>query len=375
MSPDAVRTGTIAKGKGWLVNAEASSCMSEDIPDHVGEHLPGIEHVVDLSLEPIDAPSAGQTAIWKVARTIAKASRGVIEDPQEDAVELPSGVKRYTPIKHEADKRVSVVTMSWWFEHGRLLDVRALTAFVDTLERALPEAMPRRYGQYEPPKHEYARTRRDHFIKFLAANLGDTIVWYPNRPVLHLFISISRHPGWITFGGRQTYRCSSIALEIDATALEQPGWEEGLRRAWRNISRELCPFFGDVRPLHGHIARGRSFGRDGQTEVHPVRSWFWRGVPPRWGHAAVIGEPYLSLWTELRDRATAVQDGDLAFISTPDWRDTTQDAADQISAVPARFAIPPGQQIRTIADFAGRDASDESLYAYPAVFPFAQQPT
>jgi hypothetical protein len=49
--------------------------------------------------------------------------------------------------------------------------------------------------------------------------------------------------------------------------------------------------------------------------------------------------------------------------------------ADQISAVPARFAIPPGQQIRTIADFAGRDASDESLYAYPAVFPFAQQPT
>jgi hypothetical protein len=373
--PDAAHTGTVARGKGWLVNAAAGSCLSEDIPDLVGGQLPGIEHVVDLSLEPIDAPHAGKTAIWKVARTIAKSSRGVIEDPQEDVVELPSGVKRFTPIKHEADKRVSVVRMSWWFDHGRLFDKGAITAFLDTLERFLPEAMPRRYGLYEPPQHEYSRTRRDHFIQFLVANLTDTTVWYAHRPVLHVFKNITRDPGWIMFGERQTYRCNCIALEIDATAVDQPGWEEGLRRAWRNISRELCPFFGDVRTLHGHIARGRSFWSDGQTEVHPVRSWFWRGVPPRLGHAAVIGEPYLSLWTELRERATPVQDGGLAFISTPDWCDTTQDAADQISGVPERFAIRAGQQMRTLADLAGGGASDESFDAYPAVFPFARQPT
>lgn len=80
------------------------------------------------------------------------------------------------------------------------------------------------------------------------------------------------------------------------------------------------------------------------------------------------------LWTELRERATPVQDG-LAFISTLDWRDTTQDAADQVGGVPERLAMRTAQQMQTVADLIDAGAADESFEPYPALFPFARQPT
>jgi hypothetical protein len=42
----------------------------------------GVRYVVDLSLEPVNAPQAGFDAARKVARAIAKTATGIIEDPQ-----------------------------------------------------------------------------------------------------------------------------------------------------------------------------------------------------------------------------------------------------------------------------------------------------
>ena len=364
--PDIAETVTIAKGKDWLVNAGVVACLAEDIPDDVVGHLPGIAHQVDLSLEPIDAPAAGKAAIWMAARAIAKAAHGVIEDPQTDQVELPSGVKRIVPIKHAPNERVSVLTMSWWFDHDRFSDRRSILSLVDALERWLPEAMPRRYGLYEPPQYELAKTGRDHLVEFLVANLTDTIVWYAHRPVFYVFNSISRNPGWIMHGGKQTYRCNRISIDIDAAVLEQPGWQPGLERAWRELSRLLHPFFGDVRTLRGHIARGRSFAFDSETESHPVKGWWWHGVPLRLGHAAVISEPYWKEWPELHGRTTPDENG-LAFVSTEDWR-SDADAADSVGGVPERLAI--GFMPRTRGSAAGGGEWVEWFEDYPAIFPF-----
>ena len=352
-----------AAGRGWQVMVDTSACLAEDVPDAVGEQLPGIQHLVEIGLEPIHAPKAGLTAAWKIARAIAASAHGVIEDPQEDALELPSKVKRFAPVRHDAKERVALLELSWWFDHERLFEPGAVERFLDVLQRVLPEAMPRRYGRHEPPAHQLAATGRDHFVELLTAHLDETVVWYAHRPVLGVSKAIAHPPGWITFAGKPTFRCNRIAITVEATALEQPGWQVALQRAWRAISHELRPFFGDVRTLRGHLGGGRY--SDGETEDHPIKSWWWHGVPTRLGHAAVIGAPYLAVWPQVA--AGAALDDGLAFVSTSDWR-SDGDAADLVGGV------PPGLAVGFMPYKGTRYGGTTTIHYedYPTVFPFSR---
>ncbi len=335
----------------------------EDVsPDVLGQ-LPGIQYLVSLSLEPMGAPAAGRSAAWKMARSIAKSARGVIEDPQEGTTELPSGVKRFSAPQRAKESRVGILAMSWWLDHARLFERATLERLLAVMERDLPEAMPRRYGLWEPPQHMLEETGRAHLVDFLVDHLGDTIVWYAHRPVTHAFIAASGDPGWITHAGVRKFRCNQFSIELDAAVLDQPGWPLALRRAWHNLSVELAPFFGDVRTLHGHLASAGRIWSDRDTEPHPLRSWWFNGIPPRLGHAAVIGRPYLDAWPEFsaQDRV-----GELAFAATDDWR-TSDDAADVVGGVPQRLALSfmptpqrlPGGGQRTVWP-----------QDYPPTFPF-----
>lgn len=365
-APECPVNEIVAEGRGWAVIVATCTCLAEDVPDEVSDKLPGIQYIVELTLEPIHAPNVGRTALWKAARKFARSAHGVIEDRQEGTVELPSGVKRYTPIKRDSHTHFAVLAMSWWFDHSRLFEPGAIERLLTVIQRSLPEAMPRRYGLYEPAQHEFATTGRDHFVSFFLKHIADHVVWSPHRPVLHVFTSLAQDPGWISFGRKTVFRCNRITIEIDSAALDQPGWEENLRRAWRAISAELHPFFGDVRTLHGRVAYGRSLGSDAETEPDPVLSWWWHGIPSRLGHAIVVGEPYLSVWPELAGQAQF--DGGLAYVSTADWR-VRSDAVDLVGGVPSRLAIGfmPRKKIGE-----GRGVMDEHYEEYPDEFPFAR---
>ena len=326
------------EGKGWLLNAGPSDrVLPEDIPEEVTPLLPGIEHVVHLSLEPIHAPAVGFKMLRKTAKTIAKASRGAIRDPQGDTVELASGTHRYESPKREKDTRVAIIEMSWWFDHARLLERASLERFLRTLRSSIPEGMPRRYGLYEPPQHELEKTGEEHLVKFLLAHLTESVVWYAKSPVAYVFISIKPTCGWQKLGSKTEYRCNRLSIELESATLEQPGWRIALYRAWKNLSIELSPFYGDVRTLRGYFRHGRGFSSDGASEPHPTKSWWWKGIPPRLGHAVVLGDPYLQLWPEFAKSSEAI-DG-IRVASMPDWR-TDQDVTEMVGAVPVALALP-----------------------------------
>jgi hypothetical protein len=86
--------GTAEAATDWLVDVSAGTFVPEEMPQEVNEKHPGIRYVVDLSLEPGDAPSAGINALWRVAHRIAKLAQGVIEDPQSDSLAVAPGAKR-----------------------------------------------------------------------------------------------------------------------------------------------------------------------------------------------------------------------------------------------------------------------------------------
>jgi uncharacterized protein YlzI (FlbEa/FlbD family) len=319
------------QGRGWLVNATTNEVQAEDIPDEVITQLPGIKYVVELTLEGA-APKAALTAAKQLAKTIAKASRGIVEDPQRETFELPSGLKRFTPIKRAARAPLSLLELSWWFAHADCREASFFDRLFDVVARVLPEALPRRYGECEPPKHELAKTGRAHLSKFLVEAGDSMTVMYPTRPAVGVSGSFVGAPGVARIGGERHFRCNRFSIEVDHAMLSQPGWELTLERAWRAISTELRPFYGDVRTLHGHVWMGRTYGGDGES--HPVRSWFWRGIPPRLGHAVVIGEPYLARWPQMQQRA----ESGLAFATTPSWQ-STDDVADVLGGVPAKLTV------------------------------------
>lgn len=338
--------------RAWQVNVgPADRVLPEDIPNGVAACLPGIGFLTEVNLAPIGARQAARKFLERAATAIAKAGHGVIFDPQLDAVTTPKGVQRF--VSPGPDERASLVALSWWFTEGSLADGSAFEPLLDVIARVLPDALPRRYGLYEPPQHVYSDTGRTHLVKFLNDHArGIGIVWYPHTPIAHVSLGIPDHIG----GSRQGYRAGRLSIEVDAEALCQPGWPFALDQAWRKISSVVRPFYGDVRTLHGfRRTRGR-YWIARESEHHPVCSWWWAGIPKGPVHAAVLGEQYRSLWPGFANVAKV--EAGLAFLSTSDWR-SGEDAF--------QLAAPPPLGIRQPAPEFG---SPDTARAYPVTWPF-----
>jgi hypothetical protein len=344
-------------GRGWILNVGTShEVLPEDIPEEVNAALPGIRYLTELSLEPLGAPKAARTLLLRTAQSVAKKAHGAVSDPQEDTVELPAGVKRFAAVPRE--ERVSLLTFSWWFTHDDLLRRDGIDRVVRALESEIPEALPRRYGAYEPPQFQLETTGRAHLVEFLERHAEELVVWYAHRPVVGLHRSVRAPSRWQRLGKTEQYRCQYLSIDVEQMALAQPGWPTALRRLWRCISRELRPLYGEVRTLRGYVRSGARIGIDRETESNPTRSWWWKGIPSNVGHAFVVGPPYVDLWPELNARATA--DGLLRFVETTDWAGN-EDAAALVGGVPPRLA---SVEQPMIAPHTWPEP------AYPPIFPF-----
>ena len=184
------RGAWVRASKDWQILIYSSvKVLFEDVPEDVAELIPGISYLTELTLEPIGAPEIAYNLLSTVSERLAKAAYGVVLDCQADTIITPSGVKRYRPRRR--DERFKVLTLSWWFTEGPLLTDTGLREFVSLLERMLPEVMPRRYGLFEPPQHLYSETGREHFLGFLQEHLDESIVWYPHRPILGVYVHCS----------------------------------------------------------------------------------------------------------------------------------------------------------------------------------------
>jgi hypothetical protein len=349
----------IYEARNWQIVVEHSvKVLSEDIPEEAAKLLAGISYLADLSLEPINAPKNARKLLKAVSAGLSKAAHGLIVDPQTDIIETPSGVKRYQPQKRE--ERFSILDMSWWFGDGPLLKSTGVDDFFNLLEKSLPEAIPKRYGLFEPPQHVYAETGKEHFLAFLHEHLNDVIVWYPNRPVVNVSLHCSVDWG----ADRRGFRVNYVEIGIESAVLEQPGWKTAISRFWRAASKVIQPFYGDVRTMKGFVRMGATFGSDIQTDFHPVKGPWWTGIPRVMGHAAVLGPPYLSLWPKFVETAK-VEDG-IAFLSTTDWAGN-EEASNLVGGVPDAIAQ---RWVPTWADVPYGGKAIRYNTEYPPVWPF-----
>ena len=359
----------LADGLGWvyrtnnwqIVIGQSNKVIDEDLPEGVEALLPGIQYVADIMLEPINAPKIAHSKLNSISKRMAKNSHGIILDQQLGTFQTPAGVKRYMPKKRE--ERFSILVLSWWFNDGPLLTEEGLDRLISLMERKLPEALPRRYGQYEPPQHIYSSENKTHFLKFLSDNMETSVVWYPNRPVIGVYLFCSKQWGM----KRQGFKSNYIKVLFESSVLEQPGWALSIRKFWKSASKIIQAYYGDVRTLNNAIRSRSSYSIDGKTDFHPVRGPWWKGIPSKIGHAAVIGDPYLSIWN--RFVKSSEIDGNLAYISNEKWSGK-RDLSKNISGVPRNIAQRNKPKMITTKRHGYKSSHVEWNKDYPSLWPF-----
>jgi hypothetical protein len=357
--------GWSAEGEAWLNSGRnrhitiwnSTPAESEDAPDDVAAAIPGLAWVTELNLHPFDAGPNAVAELIRIARKLAKPVRGAVYDPQADTTRPPPGTKRFVAPAKESP--ADSITMSWWFDRQTLPGPDGVRQLLDLFDMLLPEALPRRYGTFEPPEFRYDTGGRPALERFLNESDG-YILWYPHPPVIDVDLLLPRP--WGAF--RDGFRSNHLSVAVDAAVLAQFGWERQLRKFWRAVSLFLQPFFGDVRTLRGYRrSGGRFYSHPSTTENHPVMSWFWAGLPPTIDHAAVIGEPYAGLWPGLAE--IAEYDGGLAFLSARSWQGEDE-AAPFAPAVPPEIVDPQPQPLHPRPGSAVRRLDRP----YPKTWPF-----
>ncbi len=139
----------------------------------------------------------------------------------------------------------------------------------------------------------------------------DLVVWYPHKPVY----SVNYTHG--AFKERLGYRFPYFEIELDASLLNDLGWNQHIQKIWRLFSEELDPFYGEVRILKNAIAGNTSYFSDSLTESSPTRSGFWTGIPIKPGIAMVIGKDYINEWSEFKNKA--IERKGLHYLEYQDW--------------------------------------------------------
>ena len=335
----------------WDVHVGAAAAVGpEDVPEEIAEALPGVAFVVDLSLQPINAPRAGHQALRKIATAIAREAHGAIEDPQAGEVALGKGVRRYTALPEEED--ASLLTMCFWFTSGQLIEPAGAPGLLAVLSACLPEAVPARYGEFEPPAHRLAITGKDQLVAFMQQHWHGGGVYYPSAPVAHFHLSIPQPVGATRIG----YRCGLLTIDVAAGVLAQPGWHCAVTRLWRELVRFIQPFYSDVRHLrHYTRARGRHW-LTARTDRHPVCSWWWSGIPVAGPVCAqALGEPYIRLWPTFATAAEGI--GACLTHAAPSW----------LPDAPALQIPPPPIDVQQLAPEYTPSGTERQ---YPVAWPF-----
>lgn len=341
-------------GSWQLVVQPTVAIETEDMPEEVRRALPGLAFLTELHLEPLSAPDSAHRMATKVASKIARSAHGVVVDDQSGTIKLPRGIKRY---RAEPGKSVDLLTMSWWWTGAALTSIDAIAGFLDLVDEHVPEALPRRYGFYEPPEFKLEEEGRGHLVEFLHQAGSEFVIAYVSLPALGLTLNLQDEAGV----GPHGFAAHHLRLDFDRSVLAQPGWESGLKRFWQAASLLLNPFFGDVRALRGYERNGSRLWVPPGAQDHPADGPFWAGVPLGPALAVVVGAPYLQLWQELEDTTS----GEPRFLSVEDWSEDA-DVLASIGGVPEELADPneaPGST--------GPLPLLRGPFKYPRVWPFA----
>ena len=224
----------------------------------------------------------------KLGRRLAKLNEGAAYDPQEDVVFYPRGRPKRVPAGKP--ERTSIVRLEWYVPAEHWADAPA--ALVRTLARRCPEALPTRYGDFEPLQQRYEAGRPEEFLAFIEATQDTWTFWMSSRPSfgghahppengpgrLGLDVDwrvLTADPRWREAVAGLFAAAASALGSLDAECWVEPGWIVS-----RNNRLSISA---------GRKTRDSALGRDGWVGLPAEPAWLtWFGGEYREPVAAAL---------------------------------------------------------------------------------------
>ena len=264
----------------------------EDIEESVAAVTLSPQWLVEISI-PAGAIGKDRTIAKSIGQAIAKRFEGALHDPQEDQVVWPKSRPRTYKAPAE-EERIRLVNLEWFLPFGVSADETALQVLA-ILRRYCPEAVPTRFGTFEPLQHKLEPGDDSGILavwrEVSEAPYGDSFFWKAKSPCFGGSVSYCDPRDDYRPAGAQ--RHVRLSVDFDGRALEaDPRWCESVVQLFVRFAADLAAHFAAGYVERNVIAK-RSVWYDGESEsVALMRSRWWVGIPSKPTWLAWYGKPY-----------------------------------------------------------------------------------
>lgn len=250
----------------------------------------------------------------ELARHIADTCQGAVLDPQVGSVIWPESPPKLVQSPSK-DERIREINLEWYLPPSKAAADTAL-AFLGTLRRYCPEAVPVRFGKFEPLQGRLEPGRDEPFF----AAWSDT-----GRDPLGMLILKSKAPcfgGFIHLPGSRPLRAgdrpvTKISLQFDGRIVcTDESWREKVVSLFIELSGALGAFYGRGYVLRNIIASRGSSAFDGKSETYPSAAirGSWCGIPPTPAWLLWFGGPYTPLVRDALEGVQGIESSEGTFV-------------------------------------------------------------
>lgn len=252
---------------------------------------------------PYSMPKANFARARALARYIAEHSDGAAYDPQEERLLWPRGKQTRTPSR-TTEQETSMLTLEWFVAPSRWPDAAA--RLISLLAPRCPEALPTRYGSWEPPPYRFDPVEPGPFVEFVARSEDGDGFWYASRPSFGGSF-IAPHADKRARPEDERFRIGKLEVSFDGNLIAtDERWREAIVDLFVRGAETFAAFFAAAQMEPGWTVsrnnRPRATAAMVQESEHFLRGRLWQGLPPVPVWLSFYGEPYRELVRDVLHR-------------------------------------------------------------------------
>lgn len=284
-----------------------------DVPPEVTAVTMGVTARYEIRVEGSD--EAAVPFARRFGKKLATATAGALHDHQTDEVTTRAGLRKVA--RPTGTNRIDVVELRWYVVTPVTSDIAEV--WLACARAFLPEALPRRFGTYEPFPHELVNVDGVEAFR-LETRQRHGVYFSTQFPVISGGISAGAETdGEPGFG--------SLHLTLARDALFDERWRQSLERFFVAVAERTGSFFSVAQVARNTGWSGRSLWYDGrEEEVHHLVHRAWMGLPPVPVWWCWFGDDYIDAVTPHVAGSARIEGGFVSFAEEPLDRDQLRDA-------------------------------------------------
>jgi hypothetical protein len=269
-----------AKGRYSFTLGLPVSLEPEDVPEEVAAAVLAPSVLYEILVEGSSATEVPHAI--RFARRLAQATGGAVLDQQADGVWTKGKLRAVEPVRRGAADIVDV----HWYTHPDVAGEAVAVDWLDLARRHLHEALPRRFGPYEPLAMKLDVDGPDAFVTAVAGE--ETMLFFKaTTPCI----------GGHLAGGARATGTQVHSLTLHRGPLRDERWRDGLRRLFTSFAAVTGTFFASAEVVRGLEWSGQSiaYGATAEKTTYLAPRGQWAGLLPYPAWWTWFGSDYVPL--------------------------------------------------------------------------------